>query len=106
MGRNRNFLDVLPTHVKQKLQLEEQTFLEQALQTRKALLETLNLLLAQPETLSVKDVAQALKILQEQIREAKKDLAVLKESVGEEDKEEEIVDIDTNLLNKPEILTI
>jgi len=82
--RKTKFLECIPSEVRHALELEEKNFILKALSTRKRLLETIEILLSEPDKLSIKDLATALKVIQEQLHNSVKEYSLLSEAETEE----------------------
>lgn len=97
--RTSKFLECIPKTLRSQIEAEEQQFLLQALELRKELVQAILSLLENPKVHSIKDLASALKVIQDQISSSKKEIALLTES--EKETVEELADLDLPEISLP-----
>ncbi len=102
-NRKNKYLKCIPKDILKILELEEKKFISEALQVRQALLQKLFVLLENQENLNIKQVSEAIKILQEQIHLSIKDYQTIQESSRNQKEEDFDIDIDPSIEDLDEL---
>jgi len=90
------FLATIDEDFEKALKESEREFLIEAIETRQALIQKLQEVLTKDDNLKVKDIAQALQILNAEIRKAQKVVSKL-DKRSDEDVDEDIIEMEKRL---------